>query len=88
MKTLDDLAVALEQRRIDQEEFQSEIFEQMLELHPDLKAYLEECHPSDPCLAQWFCAPYFDVGTKSAIELLAEEREDEAMSLFFQRFDT
>ena len=87
MKTLDDLAVALEQRRIDQEEFESHIFEQLLGLHPELKAYLTEHHPSSPFIAQWFCASHFDVGTKSAIELLAEEREDEAMGLFFQEFD-
>lgn len=51
----------------------------LLDTHPDIQAILKELDMDADAAAPWFCAPYFDNGTKTAAELFDEGRGNEVL---------
>lgn len=84
---MSDLHAAVEEMRRSREDYDASCvaaWNQVLASHPELREFLSKSGIDENQSVRWFCTPRFDEGSKSAIELFAEDRGQEVMRLLGQ----
>ena len=79
MRTLTASLKKMKKTKLAYEAACRKVWTSLLATHPEVSTILQEWGVEEEAGWRWFCAPYFDDGSKSAVELFDEGRGSEVI---------